>query len=414
MDGQKKVSSKGKAKHWFQLGQDGVRKYKTYFNINSTCEESMFIQETTFENIRKMHALAFLVVLIMSGMILFDLGMIGAVHEQNKHIVKPFFIMLRVLIISCSLIFLWKVKIPEKPENTTHASTRYILLYISLNMVLLGVFTGFVQLIRDDISPYLMGMFLVASFLLVNQKQANLIYGISLMTMGICTWLAQVDKGIFIYNMANASIMTVLAWVASQFLYSNRVQDYLNRQIIEKQAFQLTKSNQHLQRLSFLDPLTNLYNRRHFDQYIQQEWTKAKTTGKPISLILVDIDHFKELNDKYGHQAGDNCLKQIGLALEAVLRNPDAIVARLGGDEFAVVIPETDQKEAGTIAQNMLYAVQLSNKHFRSDQVQPVTVSLGVACCSPHDNDSLAVFFSYADQALYQAKKLGRNQVVCL
>ncbi|NTV09321.1 MAG: diguanylate cyclase [Zoogloea sp.] len=176
----------------------------------------------------------------------------------------------------------------------------------------------------------------------------------------------------------------------------------------------LDEANRQLTRLSALDGLTGIANRRQFDETLLREWRRAHRQATPISLLVCDVDFFKQFNDGYGHQAGDECLKAIAKVLEGSLRRPGDMVARFGGEEFAVVLPETDLQGAMRVAEAMREAVEGAGiSHLYSDVAPVVTVSLGVACTEPAaDRTGCGQFLKLADDALYRAKRDGRNRVV--
>jgi len=162
------------------------------------------------------------------------------------------------------------------------------------------------------------------------------------------------------------------------------------------------------------DGLTGLANRRSFDEELQHEWRRACRRQEPLSLVLLDIDHFKAFNDHYGHPAGDRCLQAVARAIGAVIRRPSDLAARYGGEEFAVVLPATDAGGAQHIAQNLVRAVAaLEIPHAASPQARHVTISAGATTAlRPERNTQPAQLIDAADAALYQAKHLGRNQAV--
>lgn len=162
-----------------------------------------------------------------------------------------------------------------------------------------------------------------------------------------------------------------------------------------------------------LDGLTGIANRRYFDEYLEREWKRAIRCGKPLSLIMCDIDYFKAYNDTYGHLNGDECLKKVALALSDTIKRPGDLVARYGGEEFAVVLPETDQHGAVIIAEILRTDVEsLKIEHVNSSNSKYVTISLGVAAAIPSMDSSFTELIIAADKALYQAKKEGRNRVI--
>ena len=151
------------------------------------------------------------------------------------------------------------------------------------------------------------------------------------------------------------------------------------------------------------DSLTKLYNRRVFELFFQQETAAARRYKRPLSLVIMDLDHFKAVNDTYGHQAGDRVLEEVARMLRDQTRNCD-LPARWGGEEMAVLLPETDQRGAETMAESLRRKIEA---HPFPD-VGNITASFGVATMSGVD----AELFSLADKALYQAKESGRNKVV--
>lgn len=171
---------------------------------------------------------------------------------------------------------------------------------------------------------------------------------------------------------------------------------------------------QHSQRLAHSDSLTRLSNRRMFDVMLARELAAARRGNRPLSLLLIDVDHFKHYNDAYGHQAGDDALRRIAHAISERARRPRDVPARYGGDELAVILPETTAHAAQSIADHIVRDVRaLAIEHIESDVAPIVTVSIGVAAYFPilegHDIDLL----ERADAALYQAKEKGRDRSFC-
>lgn len=182
------------------------------------------------------------------------------------------------------------------------------------------------------------------------------------------------------------------------------------RELLEV-TLRLAEANRELERLSFLDGLTGITNRRRLDEIVDHEWKRASRDGEPLSAILVDVDCFKAYNDRYGHLAGDDCLRRVASALRDVLRRPGDVVARYGGEEFAAVLPGTDAPGARLVAESMRQAVErLGLEHAGSTAGPVVTISLGVVTVIPDARSGPAALFTAADAALYRAKNEGRNR----
>jgi diguanylate cyclase (GGDEF)-like protein len=157
--------------------------------------------------------------------------------------------------------------------------------------------------------------------------------------------------------------------------------------------------------------LFGIANRRSFDDYFDKEWRRATREEKHLSIILIDIDHFKAFNDNYGHQGGDDCLRKVASRLRDCLKRGGDKIARYGGEEFVVVLPNTSEKGAITIAEELCAGVEAMNlKHEYSKVADHVTISLGVASMIPPQEVSLSTLIKLADDALYESKGLGRNR----
>jgi len=176
---------------------------------------------------------------------------------------------------------------------------------------------------------------------------------------------------------------------------------------------QMQKLNEELVNLSQRDGLTNLYTRRTFDEKAEEQWRLSNRTKQPLSLLILDIDHFKQFNDYYGHQAGDECIKAVARTLAECLNRPTDLVARYGGEEFIVLLPDTPESGAVHLAELLRKSIMALNiRHKRSASSDRVTISIGVSICLFSGNNySLHHLISLADKALYKSKEGGRNRV---
>jgi diguanylate cyclase (GGDEF)-like protein len=184
---------------------------------------------------------------------------------------------------------------------------------------------------------------------------------------------------------------------------------------VARQAIQLREANASLLRLSFQDGLTGVANRRKFDETLEKEFRQASKSCTSVSLVMLDVDHFKALNDRHGHQRGDACLVQVAQALRSLSLRKADLVARYGGEEFAMILPGSDGEGALAVAERIRLAIlDLAIVHEVSPFNGLLSISAGVATLSPDFSSSPASLIALADRALYQSKALGRNRTSCV
>ncbi len=192
-----------------------------------------------------------------------------------------------------------------------------------------------------------------------------------------------------------------------------RVQEELERRNaeLEQARAHLEQANQALHRLSYLDALTGVANRRHFNEYLDQEWRRAMRKQATLSLVLLDVDHFKRLNDLAGHQYGDDCLRQVGVALAASVRRAGDLAARYGGEEFAFILPDAQPDWVMSFAEEVRQAIAALEIPHPASPYGVLTVSVGVAAAVAVEQQGVGSLIAAADKALYAAKEAGRNRV---
>lgn len=175
---------------------------------------------------------------------------------------------------------------------------------------------------------------------------------------------------------------------------------------------ELKRHRDRLASMATIDGLTGIANRRRFDEILQLEWHRSQRAASPISVLMIDIDHFKLYNDRYGHLIGDDCLKSVASAMSAVVKRPGDLLARYGGEEFACVLSETDTNGALVVARQLLDSVAgLKIAHEDSPTSPVITVSIGFCSTMPTAIHTSSELVDCADQNLYKAKNTGRNRV---
>ncbi|MDJ1168315.1 diguanylate cyclase [Roseofilum sp. BLCC_M154] len=189
------------------------------------------------------------------------------------------------------------------------------------------------------------------------------------------------------------------------------------REITKRKQIELAleKANLELSNQANLDGLTQIANRRYFDQYLAEQWQDLKDTQQPLALILADVDYFKLYNDNYGHQAGDRCLIQVARTLSRHLPTAESLAARYGGEEFGIILPHTSLEQAAQVGETIRQGIhKLRLDHAYSQVSSWVTLSLGISALIPGESQSPEMLIAQADRALYQAKGKGRDRLECI
>ncbi|MDR3418095.1 MAG: GGDEF domain-containing protein [Nevskia sp.] len=224
------------------------------------------------------------------------------------------------------------------------------------------------------------------------------------------------DNATGVYSMLVLLCTVVMSLIASYMLERDRRFAWLVESRERGRNQELVVANRELQALSNKDALTGIPNRRHFDESMAQVWATAKAGAKPVSLLMMDIDHFKSYNDHYGHLGGDECLRRVAGGIQSALRRASDLAARYGGEEFVVVLPDTAALDALHVAERIQQSVDaLRLTHEKSPFFKRVTISIGVATLRPADADpdasEPADLVRAADAALYRAKSEGRHRI---
>ncbi|MFN3344038.1 MAG: diguanylate cyclase domain-containing protein [Chloroherpetonaceae bacterium] len=215
-------------------------------------------------------------------------------------------------------------------------------------------------------------------------------------------------------KMANAEHLTVRALsVQVDKLQQEIAMRRAAEERLQESLIELERAKRQLEQLATIDSLTGIPNRRSIDETLQREWLKAMRNAEPLAVMMIDIDHFKNYNDFYGHQAGDMCLKQVAHAIRTVLRRSTDYVGRYGGEEFLVLLTNSDSEKAKKMAGKICDAVRhLNIPHLASMTAEVVTISIGLNVITPMPSLSTSLVIQQADEALYEAKRNGRNQFV--
>ncbi len=248
---------------------------------------------------------------------------------------------------------------------------------------------------------------------IVAEDHPAVLSAIALMGEGIapqgCRYRYHTASGGFIWVELRASAVLNACGVTTEYVCN--VRDITQQKLAEDE---LAEANAELSVMTLSDALTGIANRRNFDQTLRREWNRAMRSGRPLALLMIDADHFKEYNDQYGHLAGDECLKSLAASLGGAVRRAGDLVARYGGEEFAAILPDLTSDKAAIVAERMRLSLMEQTIAHERNPPGIVTVSIGVAAMMPGRGMEAKALLQLADEALYQAKREGRNRVAVL
>ncbi len=237
--------------------------------------------------------------------------------------------------------------------------------------------------------------------------------GITLVYVVVSLSAGNLEAPMLMNNISGLVATNVIGLVTGYYLERYRRKDFLQTILLRIDKRDLEVSNERLRELSYVDALTNIGNRRAFEVRFQQEWNRAMRYRYPVALLMIDIDHFKRLNDELGHQVGDDCLMEVASILRMFGSRPGDVAARYGGEEFVLLLSGTDAAGAARIAEDIrarVEAVRVGGP--LPDPSRRVTVSIGLTSVVPSPSISREQVLGAADAALYRAKAGGRNRTV--
>lgn len=217
---------------------------------------------------------------------------------------------------------------------------------------------------------------------------------------------------VLLVNMLNSGLAAGLSMAIAIVMYRHRTRTYYANLIVVQQSQEIKKMNEKLQVLVHIDELTTLFNRRYFDDMLPKAIEEMVQEGKGVCAIMADIDHFKDYNDLYGHQAGDNALRRVAAIVRQTLPEKDTHIVRYGGEELFVLLPLENEMDGMETGEKVRKAIESEYIEHLASKRGILTISVGVAVCPPGQSCTLGRLVAGADEALYRAKAKGRNTVI--
>lgn len=266
------------------------------------------------------------------------------------------------------------------------------------------------QWVTPSVTPFLVACFGMSLAMYLRPAPAAALYCAAYAGFYVALGWTQTDPDVLLSNRMNGITACVMGWALSALLWRKLVTISLQRRQLEKAHQELQEKQRELERLTRQDGLTGLFNRNTFVELSRSELLRAQRQGSATTILLLDLDHFKRVNDTWGHPAGDAVLRQVAVTATQAVRSTD-LVGRLGGEEFIILLPHTSEDAGRRIAEKIRHRLQSAPVAWEGTSI-PVTASIGVAsaaAAAKRDFDSL---YNEADKALYLAKQRGRNRVV--
>lgn len=362
------------------------------------------------ENLRRLYFSAPLAVLFdLIHIIVFRLNLQGASPEHDGWRMDIIRIHATVAVLFSLLgLLAWFAAPPRRS-----AALWYMQLLTLLGSTLLLGFgvaiTSADQQVTSSITPFLMASVATALILLLRPRLAVTLYILAFAAFELAMALTQADPQLRLSNQMGGLTICGIGVLLSFILWHSHVRNLRQREFLRQQRLELEEKNRQLEYLAGHDPLTGLFNRRQFDQLVSMELSRVARQPAPISLLMVDLDHFKFINDRYGHPLGDEVIRHTASLLRNYTRTGDS-VARLGGEEFLLLLPDTSQPQARVIAEKVRRLLEETPLPMK-DGLLYLTASFGIASLAAGVPGTYEGLYAAADKALYKAKASGRNRV---
>lgn len=279
-----------------------------------------------------------------------------------------------------------------------------------LGLVVTSILVALNQRITPSTSPYTLACMLLAVALYMRPAVSAAIFMACATVFYVFMGMTQADPNLLLTNRLNGMGASILAWGVSCLMFRSLTTITLQRRQLHAVNAELVSQHEQLRQLARRDGLTGLYNRSTFFELAQTELNRARQHQKSIAIIMLDLDHFKQVNDYYGHPGGDAALCHAARVIASHVRKSDP-VGRLGGEEFIILLPATTDTDARHLAEKLRCSLESSPAAWNGEQIT-VTASFGVAHSSNPESIEFDSLYYEADKALYQAKQKGRNCVV--
>ncbi|MRR54369.1 MAG: GGDEF domain-containing protein [Deltaproteobacteria bacterium] len=378
------------------------------FTAPAPAEAASFRASVTTDNIYRERILAQLVLVASLLLMIVDYS-VSNFHAESHRSLSFMAILFRASF--CVFLVIFLIATRKKPAGVSSRLYFWDTAMVGGSLAWLGSFSGALLAVRPGTEPYLMGVLITGCFLFQAARRTMLLFSLGFLSFAITAFCFRPEFPLLLSSLINVTLATFLAFVISRIVFRMRLESFRNARDIAGQRRLMQESVEHLQKLSYLDPLTGIANRRFLEMSLSREWKLESRSRQLLSIIMIDIDWFKLFNDTYGHIPGDDCLRKVAAALEASVLRPGDLVSRYGGEEFCVLLPMTNREGAIFTAKRMMKAIHDLRILHRCSDFGQVTVSMGIATRQPQHTEFFESLIHAADSALYHAKVSGKNRI---
>ena len=391
-------------------------KLLNYINLNNE-EKDIFREHTLIENINRSKIQIW--ILVALELVLSIIDIITSKLGVDKRFHFDYYLYMYILMIIINIIFFIFIKkclshITRDKYNIIEIS---IIFYITFNMTWGSVISLMDQKLYGQVMAFMVNMIVCSVIYYFDYKKMILPYLLSILTLFIGLPFFQSSKDVLIGHYINTTLFCILSWIASRILYFNYYNYFKSNDLLKieikkniKIKEELKELNKQLMELSLIDELTKIPNRRGFNEHIDSICNNVIKMESSISIIMMDIDYFKEFNDYYGHTLGDQALISVAQTINSFVDKEISFAARYGGEEFVFISVNTNKDDIYKVADRIKYEIlNLKIPHISSNFNKYLTISLGVSTLTISDKNDIFKCIDLADKALYLAKNNGRN-----
>ncbi|MBS3987481.1 MAG: diguanylate cyclase [Erysipelothrix sp.] len=386
-------------------------------NVISWLKQNQYLKSAVNANMSRLYYLSLLMIPIsVIHIVTFTFFVVPETQEATWW--RMGIIILHSLMVAMSSVISFLIFWIDNYERELIRLKLIIQILSTIVVMILGVGIAVVdQWVTTSISPFIIVSIMMALVVLMHPLISTLVY-IGLFTLFVFTMpIIITDSLILTSTIMNGVTVVMMAVGLSNIMWYYYTKNEKQKRVIEVQNANLEEQKQELEQLNYrlsvlasMDSMTQLLNRREFENQVNAELSVFKDDVLSSSMMIADIDHFKRVNDQYGHPVGDELLKQFSLLLKAVLRDKD-LIARWGGEEFVVMLNQANPNEAYKIAERLRRTIESTTFQINQHHIH-ITVSFGIAPLNTSEEEPLYTSYLRADKALYQAKESGRNKTI--